>query len=404
MEPIEFIPFYYYSTTNYFVLLFLAWGTSLYYVGSNVQKILHSEGSFSQEFAVIVTVLMSLFIGLRPMSSVFGDMKGYGMGYSHIDSLEEYLAPNFKTEWLWQNIQIFLKNALGLNMHEYFLFVAVIYYGGMLICSALLVRKNLWISMMFFLTAFSTYSYSTNGIRNGFACSLVLVAIALLALTASGDSNSNENRGKMVLAVILMLSALGIHRSTMLPSAAAIASMYVIKDTKWALRFWLASIAISLVAGPLVEQFFASLGFDDRMSGYYEGQFKEHHAEKFTHVGFRWDFLLYSSMPVALIWYATRHRKFKDPGFALIANTYLLCNAFWIMVIRAAFSNRFAYLSWFIHPLIFAYALMRMNLWQDQDRKTALIFFLYSGFTFFMYFIYYFGTTGFQGFNLYWWK
>lgn len=404
MESIEFIPYYYYSTTNYFVLLFLAWATSLYYVGSNVQKILHSEGSFSQELAVLATVLMSLFIGLRPISGFFGDMKGYAMGYEHISNLTPYMTPSYKSEWLWQNMQIFLKNVIGFNVHEYFLLVAAGYYGFMLICSYLLVRKNLWISMMFFFTAFSTFSYSTNGIRNGLACSLVLVAIALLALTTSRDTTSNESRGKIVLAIILMICALGMHRSTMLPSVAAFTSLFVIKDTKWALRFWIASIAISLVAGPLVEQFFTSLGFDDRMSGYYEAQFKEGHADKFSHVGFRWDFLLYSAMPVALIWYATRHRRFTDPGFSMIANTYLLCNAFWIMVIRASYSNRFAYLSWFIHPLIFAYVLMRMNLWEDQDRKTAIIFFLYSGFTFFMYFIYYFGTTGFRGFNLYWWK
>ena len=74
------------------------------------------------------------------------------------------------------------------------------------------------------------------------------------------------------------------------------------------------------------------------------------------------------------------------------------------MVIRASFSNRFAYLSWFIYPLVMAYPLLRMNLWEDQDRKTSLILFAYSGFLFFMFFIYYFGTTGFKGFDLYWWR
>jgi len=56
-------------------------------------------------------------------------------------------------------------------------------------------------------------------------------------------------------------------------------------------------------------------------------------------------------------------------------------------VIRAAFSNRFAYLSWFIYPLVIAYPLLRMNIWEDQDRKTAQILLAYSGFTFFMHLI-----------------
>ena len=75
------------------------------------------------------------------------------------------------------------------------------------------------------------------------------------------------------------------------------------------------------------------------------------------------------------------------------------------MVIRSSFSNRFAYLSWFIYPVVMAYPLLRMNIWKDQDRKTALILFFYSGFTFFMFFVYYFGTgEGFNGFNQYWWR
>ena len=108
--------------------------------------------------------------------------------------------------------------------------------------------------------------------------------------------------------------------------------------------------------------------------------------------------------PVAMIWYVTRYRRFTDIGYTMFANTYLLCNAFWIIVIRAAFSNRFAYLSWFMYPVVIAYPLLRMNLWKDQDRKTAIILFFYSAFLFYMYFIYYFGTSGFKGFEIYWWK
>jgi hypothetical protein len=131
---------------------------------------------------------------------------------------------------------------------------------------------------------------------------------------------------------------------------------------------------------------------------------KEADEEIFSHTGFRWDFLLYSLFPVVMIWYVTRHRKFNDLGYNVIANTYLFCNAFWIMVIRSSFSNRFAYLSWFMYPLVMFYPLLRMNIWKDQDRKTAIILFLYSLFTFFMFFIYYFGTTGFRGFDQYWWR
>ena len=71
--------------------------------------------------------------------------------------------------------------------------------------------------------------------------------------------------------------------------------------------------------------------------------------------------------------------------FNTIAIVYLLSNAFWIMVIRASFSNRFAYLSWFIYPLVLAYGVIRLHIWKDQDRKAAIILLGHAGFTILMY-------------------
>jgi hypothetical protein len=389
MEPIEFIKPWYYSTAFYFLFLVLSWGTILYYLGSNSQKILHSEGSPSQGAAFFLTLLMSFYLGLRQIARDFGDTASYASNFRHLD---EYSPVNFRTEWLWQNIQYFFKSVLGMNVHDFFVFVALVFFFGMFICSLILTRKNLWLAMLFFFTALQTFTYGTNGIRNGMALSMVLVSIALLA---------EYGKSRQFLAAIIMILALFIHRSSMLPSLSAFISLYFIKDTKLGLRFWLVSIAVSLLAGPLVTQFFAALGFDDRMTTYSQMEASE---EIFSHTGFRWDFLLYSVFPVFMIWYVTRQRRFNDPAYSVVANTYLLCNAFWIMVIRSSFSNRFAYLSWFLYPVVIFYPLLRMNIWRDQDRKTAIIFFLYTSFTNFMFFIYYFGTTGFRGFDQYWWR
>ena len=394
MQPIEFIPYYYYSTAYYIFLLVCSWATVLYYVGSNTQKLLYNqEDGPSQFVAIMVTVMMAVFIGLRDLAPDFGDTRVYAAGYNGINS-STFSSINLQKEWFWHDLEVFCKMILHLNVHEFFLLVAFIYYGGMLICSVILVRKNLWLSMLFFFTSFQTFTFSTNGIRNGLACSMVLVAIALMT----------EKKKLTMIPALLMFLALGTHRSTMLPSIAALGSIFFLKDTKLSLRFWVASIAISLVAGHAMENFFAALGFDDRMSGYSNAQYNEDVAATFSRTGFRWDFLLYSIFPVIMIWYITQRRHFNDPQYNVFANTYLLCNAFWIMVIRAAFSNRFAYLSWFLYPIVFAYPLFRMNVWKDQDRKTALMLFAYSGFTFFMFFIYYFGTTGFKGFDQYWWR
>lgn len=392
MQPIDFLSPWYFSTAYHIIFLILSWITVLYSIGSSQQKILRTESSPMQGMALLLTLAIAFFIGLRRSNAIFGDMGMYRHTYENV--LAGYSPMSLHTEWLWDNFMYFCKS-IGFNSTEFFLIVDIVYFFGMFICALLLMRKNLWIAMMFFFTAFSTYSFGTNGIRNGMSSSIELVAITLLTM----------GKTKHVPAFILMFIAFSIHRSTILPSAAAIASLYFIKDTKTAIRFWIASIGISLVAGPLVEQFFAALGFDDRMSNYASSNREEGSMEQFNRTGFRWDFLLYSAAPVAMIWYVTRYRKFTDKAYIFIANIYLLCNAFWVMVIRSAFSNRFAYLSWFIYPIVMAYPLLRMNIWKDQDRKTALIFFLYSGFTFFMFFIYYFGTgNGFNGFDQYWWR
>lgn len=395
MSEIQFIEPYYYNVLYYFLLLFLSWITVLYHIGSHGQKILHEEdnNSLSQLSAVILTAFFIYFLGLRPVTNDFGDMGLYAMNYNNTTADAAYVF-SVHGEWFWDDITIFCAH-MGMNVNEYFFTIELLYIGSMFFCAWYLTRHNIWLTMLFFYTAFSTYSYGTNGIRHGLACSLVLVAMCLLM---------DEVKSKRIISFILMFCALGIHRSTMLPSAAALATLYVVKDTKWAFRFWLISLALSLVLGNTAAQLFASLGFDDRLERYYQSQYDEGNVNRFSSVGFRWDFLLYSAFPVLMIWYTTRHRHFTDIGYTMIANTYLLCNAFWIIVIRAAFSNRFAYLSWFIYPLVIFYPLLRMNLWKDQDRKTAIIYFLYSGFMFFMYFIYYFGTTGFRGFDLYWWK
>lgn len=394
MTPITFVEPYYYNTVWYFALLLFTWALVIYYVGSGEQKLLLSDGhDASQGLAVILSFIIIYYLGLRPIYRDFVDMKMYAESYRLFAPYYVYQWPSLRNEWLWNDLfAYFSKN--NYSVHSFFLFVEFIYVIGMLVSSWLLTRNNLLMTMMFMITSFSFVSFGENGIRNGLACSVLMVGISLLTY--------RDNK-KQFLAYLLMFLAMGVHRSSMLPILASLSSVYAIKNTKTAMRFWIASFGISLVAGPIMEQIFASLGFDDRME-LYTSTDQATMESTFSRTGFRWDFLLYSVFPVIMIWYTTIYRKFNDKTYNIIAITYLLCNAFWLMVIRAAFSNRFAYLSWFIYPLVIAYPLLRMNLWKDQDRRTAIILFLYSGFEFFMFFIYYFGTSGFKGFQQYWWR
>ena len=73
-----------------------------------------------------------------------------------------------------------------------------------------------------------------------------------------------------------------------------------------------------------------------------------------------------------------------DLKYLLLLHTYVLSNAFWVMLIRASFSNRFAYLSWFMYPIILAYPLLIFPMWKDQGKKVGMILMVHTLFTYVM--------------------
>lgn len=365
-----------YGTIFYNTVLVLCLFTAFRLTSSSGNSLLYSKPSLPVP-TIILTVIIILFMGLRPNESYFGDT----FSYTHTFNLMQngYATPSARSggEWLWARIMFAFATGSG-DVHAFFLFTDLLYYGLMLLCCWRLFPNNTWLAMLFFIGSFSTYSYGVNGIRNGAACSIVLVAIAM----AAGGTKPERYAG-----LLLSLLAISIHRSTALPIAALWAAVFVIRHPKQAIYFWVAAIFLSLLLGNRVGNFFAGLGFDDRMTSYFQGQNDAQDMAQFSRTGFRWDFLLYSAMPVLFTWYLTVKRNFTDRAFNIIAVTYILANAFWILVIRAAFSNRFAYLSWFMYPLVIVYPLLRFNIWPDQDRKTALILLLFYSFTYLMYLI-----------------
>jgi len=107
-------------------------------------------------------------------------------------------------------------------------------------------------------------------------------------------------------------------------------------------------------------------------------------GDNFSSTGFRWDFLLYSSAAVYASYYFIYQRNFVDNAYFRLVNIYLTTNAFWILVIQANFSNRFAYLSWFIMGIIICYPLLKELVLRNQNKKTGYIMLAYFSFTFLM--------------------
>ena len=390
--PIDpFIVHQIYDWTVFFVCLFLYFK---YSSSDNCSNLLQKNSMLP---ALLLTVLLIFYMGLRPVSNAFGDTVSYAYGY-HFGMRSVAFSIDFNKEWFWAFVRFICQQA-GLTVNTWFLIIELAYLGFVFLAFKLLLGENVWMAMLFFLSAYSTFSFGVNGIRNGSACSMAILAFAIAA---------HQNTARLLLAGGVLIFAFGIHRSISLPIAAFLAASYIIKSPKIAIYFWIASIGISLVAGGAVTNFFAGLGFDDRMSSYANSMEKD--AGQFSQTGFRWDFLLYSAMPVWLAWYVTKKAETERAMygdtieeaetnitgagriadahsmrvFNILATTYILANSFWVMVIRAAFSNRFAYLSWFLYPVVIAYGVIRLHIWDDQDKKAGLILMAHAGFTLIM--------------------
>lgn len=380
----------------------------LMYSGSDNCDMLLKKRSAIPAF-ILVAVLID-FIGNRPLSGkYFGDTSNYAWSYELLPINGEIAAKvDMEEEWLWAFIMNQCKY-WRLNVSAWFTVIAGCYFGLVFFALRRLLNEGVWFAMLFFLSAYSTFTYSTNGMRNGLACSLVILTLSFTIKTdfATNDIESKGVPWHLIIAFILGFLAFGIHRSTMLPLASAIVAVFVVKNPKYALYFWLACIPLSLVLGGAATNFFSNLGFDDRMESYASGT----NEATFSHTGFRWDFLLYSSMPALLVWYINKKveeselkmRMHKSDDalagtgyiadatsmkmYNILATTYLLSNAFWIMVCRAAFSNRFAYLSWFLYPVLIAFAVIRLHIWKDQDSKAAWILMAHAFFSLVMFLI-----------------
>lgn len=333
------------------------------------KRIQSNDGGFNR--ALILVIALALFIGMRPISGYyFGDMSTYAQEFRSLQHSYADSHDNAYGEWIWESfMQICAK---VMDVSAFFTVVDLLYFGLTLYACRRLMPNNAMAALLFCLGALSCFTYGTNGIRNGVACACVLVMLTYIG---------GNKKDKCVAAFIIFL-VLGTHKSTMLPVVMSIVSMYFIKSFKWAYVFWILSILVSLTVGNSVAMIFESLGFDDRMTSYLTSEEKE---GVFTHTGFRWDFLIYSMMPIILGYYIVIKKGIKDRMYLLLLNTYTFSNAFWVMVIRASYSNRFAYLSWFMYPLVLAYPLFKLNVWGEmQGKRASQIMLAHVGFTWFM--------------------
>ena len=325
----------------------------------------------SNRFPLLLCCMLILFIGLRPVSQkYFVDMYGTAMQFSLW--AQDSVRFSFDVQnLLYDNLRLNMAT-LGFTYKPFFLLIAAIYFGGIYyVCSRMFNTRSL---LPFFvcLAAFSTFSFATNGVKAGSAASVFLIAMAL------------QHDGKRLASLIVAILSIGFHHSMVLPVFAFAVCLYIKKD-KLYFYIW---VFCSLLA------FFHITYFQDLFATITADAGNEHAAEYLTGVGqatkgFRIDFILYSAVPIIFGRWLSFMEIDKSEQYQYILNVYTLVNSIWMLCMYAEFTNRIAYLSWFMYPIVLIYPFINEDY---LSRKTGLMKIFVCGhlfFTLFMEIIYY---------------
>lgn len=245
-----------------------------------------------------------------------------------------------------------------MNYVGWFYLTAIIYVMNYYFAARRLTGEYAFVLFLMMLCTFQFVGYGSNTIRAGFAASFIILGISFYQ--------------KTWLMLIILGLATQIHSSMLLPVFMLLLSLRF-KNNKLFLYGWLLSFVLSFTMGKYFEILFQ--GFvEDRRSSYFNSMGTEGYK-----VGFRWDFLLYSAIPIVLGYYYLYKLKLRSAFYQFMWRAYLGTNAFWVLVIRANFTDRFAYLSWFMFPILLFYPLLNQQLYRNVNDHYQKLLWLMVG-------------------------
>lgn len=360
----DWIPVSNYSAIYYHFMFFVMIITLIHAYQNNLFSPI--TYTFSVQTGFFVLIFVGLYMSSRPIDGIaFGDMDTYAKTYRLIQNNNAIVV---KKDYLFNYFMIFCTKIM--NVRWFFFLCGVIYIVPCYLFSKKYSGVYWYFTFFTFIGSYMFWPYGTNGIRNGIATSVFILALYFY-------------QKKILLYSFIALSFF-IHNSLLIPIIAFIATTFYKKPHMY-LYIWMAAIPLSLVGGSFWEGLFGSFGFGDdtRAADYLTGG--NVNSNQFSSTGFRWDFLFYSSFAVFAGWYYIFKKQVQDRFYIHLWGTYMIANAFWILVIRANFSNRFAYLSWFLMAPVIAYPLLRYQIFPNQYRVVGGVISIYYLFTYLMF-------------------
>ena len=356
----------YYYTFYWFIVMFMTVSRFIALRRCSAYEVIENQDVYRP--ILIFTIFYIIFYGFRPVSVFFGDMVVYRSGFELLQNYGIYDAEG--TEERTSDVIFYAYQricALSVDIHVWFASVMFFYIAMMFSGCRKIDSYHSALLMLFCIGSFEFYPFSVNGIRNGVACSFAIMAVACLC------------KEEKIWAFVWSVFAVGCHKSAALPIATMVFSYFMVNKPKYMFIAWGGAIVLSLAIGGYIDSLLSAMTYDERLAQNIQGDDADGVVMEHR---FRWDFLLYSSMPIILGWYTIFKRQMFDKTYLILLGTYIYANAFWVLAIRALFSNRIAYLSWFIYPIVLAYPLVNFPVFKKNHSEiTAWILLGHFGFT-----------------------
>ncbi len=316
------IPAELYSFIYTHLMLVLVFVTLMSYVNGGGQ-------GFNRVANFIVPAFLIFYIGTRPLSGFFIDMQTYAQTFE--------VAANrgvvYYSDFLFSAFMLGLSQVTTV---EVFFFACAVIYIFPIIAGLRHRHGNFAFgAFISIITSFSFFTYGVNGIRNGMATSIMVAAIAW--------------SDRKVVFALLAVAAYGTHNTLAVPILFYFLTFFN-SNVVFYSCLWFSTLFFTATTGGSAATFLANLlsSSEDTRIGYLTTRGDDKG-------GFRTDFIIYSIVPVIVSYAWAKAHTRKDPFYQRLICAYLATNAFWLLAMYAAFSNRFAYLSWFMMPWLIVY-------------------------------------------------
>lgn len=323
-------------------------------------------------FALLLTTVVLIYIGFRKIDIYFVDTVTYQRIYQ-----EFCVYPNESMELLSDYGFALLTYFLAPFKSDrlYFIVIGCLYVLPLYFTFKDKLKDNYYILLLLFICSFSFIGYGVNGLRNGLATTFLICAFF---------------NKKLFGQLFWIAIAISMHKSALLPAVFFLLSKRF-SNPKWYVYLWFACLFLTIIAHDFIGQYLGSIDFlgenDNRMEEYFNLDFGggETGNVSFSHTGFRWDFVLYSVIPIWLGFKYIIKKHFNEEWYKRLYCVYVGCNAFWLLTMYIPFNNRFAYLSWFIYPIVMSYPLLiNNNIIKNQGARLKQMVFINFLFTFLM--------------------